>query len=101
MGGSPRGGRGGFAGGKGPLRFWSIFSQKRGSKKSSKNRPPFRAFFGTQNSLKIDPRPIFEGSRTGSKKGSPSRVPKSEILLLFITLRQGPGSPKGAPFRDR
>ena len=52
-----------------------------------------------QKSSKIDPRLIFWGLGGGPKNGTPSKTPKSEFLLLFTTLQQGPGSQKGTPFR--
>ena len=52
-----------------------------------------------QNPQKIDPRLIFGGLGGGPKNGTPSKTPKSEFLLLFTTLQQGPGSQKGTPFR--
>ena len=52
-----------------------------------------------QKSSKIDPRLIFGGLGGGPKNGTPSKTPKSEFLLLFTTLQQGPGSQKGTPFR--
>ena len=53
---------------------------------------------GSRKSLKNDPYLIFRGLGGGPKNGTPSRVPKSEILVLFITLELGPTSQKGTPF---
>ena len=69
-----------------------------GPKKSPKNRPPIWAFLGSQKSAKNDPYLIFRGPGGGPKNGTPSRAPKSEILLLFTTLELGPTSQKGTPF---
>ena len=75
---------------------------KVGLKKNPKNRPqidpPFEHFWGPQKCSKIDPCLIFRGLGGGPKNGTPSRVPKSEILLLFTTLELGPTSQKGTPF---
>ena len=60
--------------------------------------PPFEHFWGPQKSSKIDPCLILKGLGRGPKNGPPSRVPKSEILVLFITLELGPRSQKGTPF---
>ena len=53
---------------------------------------------GSQKFPKIDPGLIFKGLGGGPKNGAPSRAPKSEILLLFITLELGPMPQKGTPF---
>ena len=42
----------------------------------------------------------FQGSWRGAKNGAPSRVSKSEILLLFTTLEPGRASQKGTQFGD-
>ena len=56
------------------------------------------AFWGPQKSSKIDPGLIFKGLGGGPKNGAPSKAPKTEIVLLFITLQLGPTSQKGTPF---
>merc|ERR1712078_582005 len=58
----------------------------------------FVHFWGPKKSSKIDPGLIFRGLGGGPKNGAPSRAPKSEILLLVITLQLGPTPQKGTPF---
>ena len=84
---------------EGPLPFFHKNLKNVGPKKNTKNRPPFQHFLGPQKLSKIGLRRIFRGLGRGPKKGTPSRGPKSEILLLFITLELGPRSQKGTPFR--
>ena len=76
----------------------SIFTQKQVLKKRPKKDPPFEHFLGPHKSSKSGPRRIFGGLGRGPKKGTPSRGPKSEILLLFTALELGPRSQKGTPF---
>ena len=68
------------------------------SKNETKIYPPSEHFGGPQKCSKIDPCRIFRGPERGPKNGTPSRAPKSEILLLFTTLELGPTSQKGTPF---
>ena len=97
-----RGGRTPNLRGKPPSPFGPKLDSKVGLKKSPKNRPqidpPFEHFWGPKKCSKIDPCLIFRGLGGGPKNGAPSRAPKSEILLLFITLELGPTSQKGTPF---
>ena len=97
---SPRGGKMVLVVEKAPSLFCLFFVDLGGGCTPPKNRPPFHLFFGPPKSSKIDPGRIFRGLRRGPKNGPPSRGAKSEILPLFTTLREGPGSRKGTPFRD-
>ena len=80
-----------------PSLLFSIF-------KSSKNGglilDPHLSIFGVpKNAQKAVRAEISGGLGRGPKKGTPSRVPKSGILQLFITFELGPRSHKGTPFR--
>ena len=55
---------------------------------------------GTPKITKKRSGPNFQGSWRGAKNGAPSRVSKSEILLLFITLEPGRASQKETQFGD-
>ena len=74
------------------------WTQKWVQKRAPKIDPPFEHVWGPHKSSKSGPRLIFRGLGRGHKNGPPSRVPKSEILLLFTTLELGPASQKGTPF---
>ena len=55
---------------------------------------------GTPKITKKRPGQNFQGSWRGAKNGAPSRVSKSETLLLFITLEPGRASQKETQFGD-